>query len=98
MINFSEWLNLKENNINFPNDNVIYTNDKTAIVGQDHGQPLNIKFPENIQKIKQLTEKYGAWSEGNREDEIYTKNIIDNYRGSWDDLFNNSIKGNVNSS
>ena len=84
---------LRESIIDYPSDHVIFINDNTAIVGQRHGEPLEIKSPEIIEKIKELSEDYGAWSEGNRSDEVHTKGIIDNYKGSWDDLFNDSIKG-----
>lgn len=71
---------------------IIYLNDKTAIVGQSHGQQPNLPLKDK-KKIKSLAEKYGAWYEGGGLDAEYTKDLVDTYRGSWDQEFQNSISG-----
>jgi len=74
-------------------EGVIYLNDRTAIVGIKHGQPLRLD-PKDAKKVKELADKYGAWYEGNGMDREGTQKVIDSYRGSWDDdLFASKIKG-----
>ena len=73
--------------------NVLFLNPNTVIVGQEHGKKL--KLPANdIEKIKAIADKHGAWYEGNGMDQKFTKGIIDDYKGSWDDdLLSPKIKG-----
>lgn len=54
-------------------------------MGQEHGKSLNLK-PQTLKKIQAIAAKYGAWYEGGGSDAELTKNQIDEYRGSWDDL------------
>lgn len=80
-------------NENKKTSGVIFLNDRTAIVGITHGQKLELS-PDTANKVKAIAAEYGAWYEGNGMDTPYTKGIIDEYRGSWeDDLLNKSIKG-----
>lgn len=75
------------------NDNVIFIGNDVAILGQEHGKKLKLS-QENIDKVKDIVERHGAWYEGNGMDQKLTKDIIDNYEGSWDDdLLSPSIKG-----
>jgi len=74
-------------------DSVIFLNDNTVIVGQEHGKSLELS-PETLKRVQAIAEKYGAWYEGNGMDREFTKGIIDDYQGSWDDdLLSPSIKG-----
>lgn len=68
-----------------PLEGVIFLNDKTAIVGQEHGQRLNLK-PQTLRKVQGIAAKHGAWYEGDGSDAKLTKGQIDEYNGSWDDL------------
>ena len=71
----------------------IFLSPTAVIVGQQHGKPLQLS-PEILQKVQQIANQYGAWSEGNRSDEQFTQGQIDNYKGSWDeDLFPRTVKG-----
>jgi hypothetical protein len=73
--------------------NVIFLNDETVIVGQEHGKKLKLS-PDEVEKIKDIANKHGAWYEGNGMDKEFTKGIIDDYKGSWDDdLLSPKIKG-----
>ena len=72
--------------------NVIFLNDTTVIVGQEHGKPLKLS-DENKQRIQAIADEHGAWYEGNGMDQKHTKGIIDDYKGSWDDdLLSPAIK------
>ena len=80
-----------ENNSSVPN--VIFINDKAAVVGQEHGKKLKLS-PDDAKKIKAIADQHGAWYEGNGMDQALTKGIIDDYEGSWDDdLLSPAIKG-----
>ena len=80
-----------ENNSSVPN--VIFLNDKAAIVGQEHGKKLKLSS-DDAEKIKTIADQHGAWYEGNGMDQELTKGIIDDYQGSWDDdLLSPAIKG-----
>ncbi len=82
---------IRENDSN--KSNVIFLNDNTAIVGQEHGKTLKLSDSDE-QKIKAIADKHGAWYEGNGMDKKHTKGVIDRYQGSWDDdLLSPSIKG-----
>ena len=63
--------------------NVIFLNDKTAIVGQEHGQPLKLT-PDELKKVQAIAEKYGVYYEGNGADRAHTKGQLDKYIRSWD--------------
>jgi len=80
-----------ENNSSVPN--VIFLNDKAAIVGQQHGKTLKLSDSDR-QRIRTIADKHGAWYEGNGMDQEFTKDTIDQYQGSWDDdLLSGKIKG-----
>ena len=68
----------------FSKDSAIFLNPNTVIVGQQHGQPLELS-PNTLKKIQTIAAKHGAWYEGNGTDRGYTKGQIDRYVGSWDD-------------
>jgi len=68
----------------------IFLSPTAVVVGQAHGQPLQLS-PQTLQKVQQIANQYGAWSEGNRGDERFTQGQINSYKGSWDDLFAQSV-------
>ena len=73
--------------------NVIFLNDNAVIVGQEHGKKLQLS-PDDEEKIRAIADEHGAWYEGNGMDQEFTKGIIDQYQGSWDDdLLSPKIKG-----
>ena len=65
-------------------ESAIFLNPNTVIVGQQHGQPLELP-PKTLKKVQAIAAKHGAWYEGNGTDRSYTKGQIDRYVGSWDD-------------
>ena len=75
------------------NSNVIFLNDTAAVVGQEHGRPLKLSA-EDKQRIQDIAREHGAWYEGNGMDQEFTKGVIDDYRGSWDDdLLSPAVEG-----
>ena len=66
------------------NESAVFLNPTTVVVGQAHGQPLELS-PDTLKKIQDIAAKHGAWYEGNGTDRAYTKGQIDRYVGSWDD-------------
>ena len=66
------------------NESAVFLNPTTVVVGQAHGQPLELS-PDTLKKIQDIAAKHGAWYEGNGTDRSYTKGQIDRYVGSWDD-------------
>jgi predicted GNAT family acetyltransferase/phage gp37-like protein len=73
--------------------NVIFLNDAAAVVGQEHGKKLKLS-PDDTEKIKAIADQHGAWYEGNGMDQAFTKGVIDQYQGSWDDdLLSSKITG-----
>lgn len=72
---------------------VIFIGDNVAIVGQEHGKPLQLS-DKDAERVQAITRRHGAWYEGNGMDRELTKGIIDRYQGSWDDnLLSPSVKG-----
>ena len=65
-------------------ESAVFLNPTTVIVGQAHGQPLELS-PDTLKKIQAIAAKHGAYYEGNGTDRSYTKGQIDRYVGSWDD-------------
>ena len=65
-------------------ESAVFLNPTTVIVGQAHGQPLELS-PNTLKQIQAIAAKHGAWYEGNGTDRGYTKGQIDRYVGSWDD-------------
>jgi hypothetical protein len=65
-------------------ESAVFLNPNTVIVGQEHGKPLNLS-PETLKQIKNIADKHGAWYEGNGADRAYTRGVIDQYVGSFDD-------------
>ncbi len=65
-------------------ESAVFLNPTTVIVGQAHGQPLELS-PNTLKKIQAIAAKHGAYYEGNGTDRSYTKGQIDRYVGSWDD-------------
>jgi phage gp37-like protein len=65
-------------------ESAVFLNPTTVIVGQAHGQPLELS-PDTLKKIQAIATKHGAYYEGNGTDRSYTKGQIDRYVGSWDD-------------
>ena len=83
----------ESNESNKSSDNVLFLNPNAVIVGQEHGKKLKLSA-NNIEKIKAIADEHGAWYEGNGMDQKFTKGIIDDYKGSWDDdLLSPKIKG-----
>ena len=66
------------------NEFAVFLNPTTVVVGQAHGQPLELS-PNTLKQIQAIAAKHGAWYEGNGTDRGYTKGQIDRYVGSWDD-------------
>ena len=66
------------------NESAVFLNPTTVIVGQAHGQPLDLS-PDTLKKVQAIAVKHGAYYEGNGTDRSYTKGQIDRYTGSWDD-------------
>ena len=66
------------------NESAVFLNPTTVVVGQAHGQPLELS-PDTLKKVQAIAAKHGAWYEGNGTDRSYTKGQIDRYVGSWDD-------------
>jgi GNAT superfamily N-acetyltransferase len=66
------------------NESAVFLNPDTVVVGQEHGQPLELS-PDTLKKVQAIAAKHGAWYEGNGTDRSYTKGQIDRYAGSWDD-------------
>lgn len=73
-------------------ESAVFLNDETVIVGQEHGHPPKLSA-ETLKKVQDIAAKHGAWYEGNGGDRAYTKGIIDSYKGSWDNIVNDQIKG-----
>ena len=65
-------------------ESAVFLNPTTVIVGQAHGQPLELS-PNTLKQIQAIAAKHGAYYEGNGTDRTYTKGQIDRYVGSWDD-------------
>jgi phage gp37-like protein len=65
-------------------ESAVFLNPTTVVVGQAHGQPLELS-PNTLKQIQAIAAKHGAWYEGNGTDRGYTKGQIDKYVGSWDD-------------
>jgi hypothetical protein len=65
-------------------ESAVFLNPTTVIVGQAHGQPLELS-PNTLKQIQAIAAKHGAYYEGNGTDRAYTKGQIDRYVGSWDD-------------
>jgi 8-oxo-dGTP pyrophosphatase MutT (NUDIX family)/GNAT superfamily N-acetyltransferase len=65
-------------------ESAVFLNPTTVVVGQAHGQPLELS-PNTLKQIQAIAAKHGAWYEGNGTDRGYTKGQIDRYVGSWDD-------------
>jgi len=65
-------------------ESAVFLNSTTVVVGQAHGQPLELS-PNTLKQIQAIAAKHGAWYEGNGTDRGYTKGQIDRYVGSWDD-------------
>ena len=65
-------------------ESAVFLNPTTVVVGQAHGQPLELS-PNTLKQIQAIAAKHGAWYEGNGTDRSYTKGQIDRYVGSWDD-------------
>jgi 8-oxo-dGTP pyrophosphatase MutT (NUDIX family)/phage gp37-like protein/GNAT superfamily N-acetyltransferase len=65
-------------------ESAIFLNPNTVIVGQAHGQPLDLS-PETLKKVQAIAAKHGAWYEGNGADVARTQGQINRYVGSWDD-------------
>jgi hypothetical protein len=65
-------------------ESAIFLNPNTVIVGQQHGQPLELS-PETLKKVQAIAAQHGAWYEGNGADRAYTRGVIDRYVGSFDD-------------
>ena len=65
-------------------ESAVFLNPTTVIVGQAHGQPLELS-PNTLKQIQAIAAKHGAYYEGNGTDRAYTKGQIDRYIGSWDD-------------
>jgi len=66
------------------NESAVFLNPNTVVVGQEHGQPLELS-PDTLKKVQAIAAKHGAYYEGNGTDRSYTKGQIDRYAGSWDD-------------
>ena len=66
------------------NESAVFLNPNTVVVGQEHGQPLELS-PDTLKKVQAIAAKHGAYYEGNGTDRAYTKGQIDRYVGSWDD-------------
>ena len=66
------------------NESAVFLNPDTVVVGQEHGQPLELS-PDTLKKVQAIAAKHGAYYEGNGTDRSYTKGQIDRYVGSWDD-------------
>ena len=66
------------------NESAVFLNPNTVVVGQEHGQPLELS-PDTLKKVQAIAAKHGAYYEGNGTDRSYTKGQIDRYVGSWDD-------------
>ena len=66
------------------NESAVFLNPTTVVVGQAHGQPLELS-PDTLKKVQAIAAKHGAYYEGNGTDRSYTKGQIDRYAGSWDD-------------
>ena len=65
-------------------ESAVFLNPTTVIVGQAHGQSLELS-PNTLKQIQAIAAKHGAYYEGNGTDRAYTKGQIDRYVGSWDD-------------
>lgn len=73
-------------------DPVIFLNDDTVIVGQEHGHPVSLS-PETLKKVQEIAAKHGAWYEGNGADREFVTDIIQKWKGSWDDIVADKISG-----
>lgn len=73
-------------------DPVIFLNDDTVIVGQDHGHPVNLS-PETLKKVQDIIAKHGAYYEGDGKDREFVKDIVTDWQGSWDDIVAKNIAG-----
>ena len=92
MKSFKEFI--KEQKENKAPYGVIFDNNK-IIVGKDHKKSL-ILSDDLIKKIKNIGDKYGYWYEGNGGDVSSSNPFPTNkndYKGSFDDEFEKSIKG-----
>ena len=67
----------------FLKESAVFLNPTTVIVGQAHGQPLELSS-NTLKQIQDIAAKHGAWYEGNGTDRTYTRGQIDKYIGSWD--------------
>jgi len=65
-------------------ESAVFLNPTTVIVGQAHGQSLELST-NTLKQIQAIAAKHGAYYEGNGTDRAYTKGQIDRYVGSWDD-------------
>ena len=80
-----DWKDVYENVVNERLDEgAIFLSPTAVIVGQDHAKALSLS-PETLEKVQAIADKFGAYSEGNRGDEKFTKGQINTYKGSWDD-------------
>ncbi len=74
-------------------ESAVFLNPTTVVVGQTHGQPLELS-PNTLKQIQAIAAKHGAWYEGNGTDRGYTKGQIDRYVGSWDDEVAKTVSSN----
>lgn len=62
------------------------------ILGSPHGEKIDL--PEDLRaRVQDLTKQYGAYYEGNAGDVEANKDLIPEYRGSWDTAHGSKIKG-----
>lgn len=74
---------------------VIFDGNNKAYVGSPHGRP--IVFSEEIKnKVLNIARRYGIWYEGNGGDIEPNRKLFgdkSSYKGSWDNLVADTIKG-----
>ena len=72
---------------------VLFTDGK-AFIGVEHGKTIALS-DSDMAKVKRLASKHGIWYEGAGGDVTPNKELFkpDEYQGSWDNVFADSITG-----
>lgn len=72
---------------------VIFLNDRTAILGIDTKKPLQLSS-NVVQRIRQLSVEYGAWSQEDIDCVESTQGIINQFQGHWNDMIIENLNNN----
>ena len=71
---------------------ILFSGNKKAYVGVEHGKKLSIPS-KDAEKVKAIAHEHGAWVEGSGGDSEVAGIDRKNINGSWDDEFQKTIKG-----